>query len=85
MRRSRLRNSTLYALLECGLVFRRRRFPRRSVEPRDRTSQIREMAGRRTERTCSGKPRDSGLGVKEGVREAIRAMLFDEALHPRWS
>jgi aldehyde dehydrogenase (NAD+) len=40
------------------------------------TVNIREVPGFRTELTPFGGTNDSGLGVKEGIREAMRAMTF---------
>ena len=40
------------------------------------TVNIREVPGYRTELTPFGGTKDSGLGVKEGVVEAMRAMTF---------
>jgi len=40
------------------------------------TVNVREVPGWRTELTPFGGIGDSGLGIKEGVREATRAMTF---------
>jgi aldehyde dehydrogenase (NAD+) len=45
-------------------------------ELRAGTVNVREVPGYRTELTPFGGLGDSGLGVKEGVRDAMRAMSF---------
>ena len=46
---------------------------------------VREVPGWRTELTPFGGVGDSGLGVKEGVRDAIRAMSFTKLYTLPWS
>jgi phosphonoacetaldehyde dehydrogenase len=67
-------NSTPYALSSGVCTFDWRAIARCVRELRAGTVNIREVPGWRTELTPFGGIGDSGLGVKEGVREAIRAM-----------
>jgi aldehyde dehydrogenase (NAD+) len=48
------------------------------------TVNIREIPGFRTELTPFGGTKDSGLGVKEGIREAMRAMTFVKLFTLPW-
>jgi acyl-CoA reductase-like NAD-dependent aldehyde dehydrogenase len=48
------------------------------------TVNIREVPGYRTELTPFGGRGDSGLGVKEGVIEAMRAMTFTKLYTLPW-
>lgn len=48
------------------------------------TVNIREVPGYRTELTPFGGTKDSGLGVKEGVIEAMRAMTFTKLYTLPW-
>ena len=54
-------------------------------ELRAGTVNIREVPGWRTELTPFGGIGDSGLGVKEGVREAMRAMSFTKLYTLPWA
>ena len=54
-------------------------------ELRAGTVNVREVPGWRTELTPFGGTGDSGLGVKEGVREAMRAMSFTKLYTLPWS
>ena len=67
-------NGTRYALSSAVCSFDWRAIERCIRELRAGTVNIREVPGWRTELTPFGGIADSGLGVKEGVREAIRAM-----------
>ncbi|HLH64499.1 MAG TPA: aldehyde dehydrogenase family protein [Solirubrobacteraceae bacterium] len=67
-------NATPYALSSGVCTFDWRAISRCIRELRAGTVNIREVPGWRTELTPFGGTGDSGLGVKEGVREAIRAM-----------
>jgi phosphonoacetaldehyde dehydrogenase len=49
------------------------------------TVNIREVPGYRTELTPFGGTKDSGLGVKEGVTEAMRAMTFTKLYSLPWN
>ena len=60
------------------------RSPAASSELRAGTVNIREVPGWRTELTPFGGIGDSGLGVKEGVREAIKAMSFTKLYTLPW-
>ena len=48
------------------------------------TVNVREVPGYRTELTPFGGIKDSGLGVKEGVLEAIRAMTSQKLYTLPW-
>lgn len=67
-------NSTPYALSSAVCTFDWRAISRCIRELRAGTVNIREVPGWRTELTPFGGIGDSGLGIKEGVREATRAM-----------
>ena len=77
-------NGTPYAL-SCGLcTFDWRAISRCVKEVRAGTVNVREVPGWRTEVTPFGGIGDSGLGVKEGVREAIKAMSFTKLYTLPW-
>jgi len=77
-------NGTPYAL-SCGVcTFDWRAISRCIKEVRAGTVNIREVPGWRTEITPFGGVGDSGLGVKEGVREAIKAMTFTKLYTLPW-
>jgi phosphonoacetaldehyde dehydrogenase len=78
-------NSTPYALSSGVCTFDWRAISRCIRELRAGTVNIREVPGWRTELTPFGGTGDSGLGVKEGVREAIRAMSFTKLYTLPWS
>jgi phosphonoacetaldehyde dehydrogenase len=67
-------NGTPYGLSSGVCTFDWRAIARCVRELRTGTVNIREVPGWRTELTPFGGVGDSGLGVKEGVREAMRAM-----------
>jgi aldehyde dehydrogenase (NAD+) len=67
-------NGTPYGLSSGVCTFDWRAISRCVRELRAGTVNIREVPGWRTELTPFGGVGDSGLGVKEGVREAMRAM-----------
>jgi putative phosphonoacetaldehyde dehydrogenase len=77
-------NGTPYAL-SCGVcTFDWRAISRCIKEVRAGTVNVREVPGWRTEITPFGGIGDSGLGVKEGVREAIKAMTFTKLYTLPW-
>jgi aldehyde dehydrogenase (NAD+) len=77
-------NGTPYAL-SCGVcTFDWRAISRCVKEVRAGTVNVREIPGWRTEITPFGGIGDSGLGVKEGVREAIKAMTFTKLYTLPW-
>jgi aldehyde dehydrogenase (NAD+) len=78
-------NSTPYALSSGVCTFDWRAISRCIKELRAGTVNIREVPGWRTELTPFGGTGDSGLGVKEGVREAIRGMTFTKLYTLPWS
>jgi aldehyde dehydrogenase (NAD+) len=78
-------NSTPYALSSAVCTFDWRAIARCIRELRAGTVNIREVPGWRTELTPFGGIGDSGLGVKEGVRDAIRAMSFTKLYTLPWS
>ena len=78
-------NSTPYALSSGVCTFDWRAIARCIRELRAGTVNIREVPGWRTELTPFGGIGDSGLGVKEGVREAIKAMTFTKLYTLPWS
>jgi putative phosphonoacetaldehyde dehydrogenase len=78
-------NSTPYALSSGVCTFDWRAIARCVRELRAGTVNIREVPGWRTELTPFGGIGDSGLGVKEGVREAMRAMTFTKLYTLPWS
>jgi len=77
-------NSTPYALSSGVCTFDWRAISRCIKELRAGTVNIREVPGWRTELTPFGGIGDSGLGVKEGVREAIKAMSFTKLYTLPW-
>ena len=77
-------NATPYALSSGVCTFDWRAISRCIRELRAGTVNIREVPGWRTELTPFGGIGDSGLGVKEGVREAIRAMSFAKLYTLPW-
>ncbi|HLW94340.1 MAG TPA: aldehyde dehydrogenase family protein [Solirubrobacteraceae bacterium] len=77
-------NSTPYALSSAVCTFDWRAIARCIRELRAGSVNIREVPGWRTELTPFGGVGDSGLGVKEGVREAIRAMSFTKLYTLPW-
>jgi len=78
-------NSTPYALSSGVCSFDWRAIVRCIRELRTGTVNVREVPGWRTELTPFGGIGDSGLGVKEGVREAMRAMSFTKLYTLPWS
>jgi phosphonoacetaldehyde dehydrogenase len=80
----RIANSTPYALSSGVCTFDWRAISRCIKELRAGTVNIREVPGWRTEVTPFGGFGDSGLGVKEGVREAIKAMSFTKLYTLPW-
>ena len=78
-------NGTPYALSSGVCTFDWRAISRCIRELRAGTVNIREVPGWRTELTPFGGVADSGLGVKEGVREAMRAMTFTKLYTLPWS
>lgn len=78
-------NATPYAL-SSGVCTRDLQSAMRCVrELRAGTVNVRELPGYRSEVTPFGGVGDSGLGVKEGVREAIRAMSFTKLYTLPWT
>ena len=77
-------NSTPYALSSGVVSFDWRSIQRCIRELRAGTVNVREVPGWRTELTPFGGVGDSGLGVKEGVREAIRAMTSTKLYTLPW-
>lgn len=77
-------NSTPYALSSGVCTFDWRAIARCVQELRAGTVNIREVPGWRTELTPFGGVGDSGLGVKEGVCEAMRAMSFTKLYTLPW-
>lgn len=78
-------NGTPYALSSAVCTFDWRAIARCIRELRAGTVNVREVPGYRTELTPFGGTGDSGLGVKEGVREAMRAMSFTKLYTLPWS
>ncbi|MGA2010710.1 MAG: aldehyde dehydrogenase family protein [Solirubrobacteraceae bacterium] len=78
-------NGTPYALSSGVCTFDWRSIARCIRELRAGTVNIREVPGWRTELTPFGGTGDSGLGVKEGVREAIGAMSHTRLYTLPWS
>jgi putative phosphonoacetaldehyde dehydrogenase len=79
-----LANATPFGL-SCGVVTNNLQAINRCVrELRCGTVNIREVPGYRTELTPFGGTKDSGLGVKEGVIEAMRAMSFTKLYTLPW-
>lgn len=77
-------NATPYALSSGVCTFDWRAIARCIRELRAGTVNVREVPGWRTELTPFGGIGDSGLGVKEGVREAMRAMSFTKLYTLPW-
>ena len=77
-------NSTPYALSSGVVTFDWRAIQRCIRELRAGTVNVREVPGWRTELTPFGGVGDSGLGVKEGVREAMKAMTFTKLYTLPW-
>jgi putative phosphonoacetaldehyde dehydrogenase len=77
-------NGTPYALSSAVCTFDWRAIVRCVRELRAGTVNVREVPGWRTELTPFGGLGDSGLGVKEGVREAMRAMSFTKLYTLPW-
>jgi aldehyde dehydrogenase (NAD+) len=78
-------NSTRYGL-SAGVVSNDLTSIMRCVkELRCGTVNVREVPGFRTEQTPFGGVKDSGLGAKEGVVEAIRAMTTAKLVTLPWS
>lgn len=69
-------NGTEFGLSSGGVTNDLRAIYRSIRKLRGGTVNIREVPGYRTELTSFGGTKDSGLGVKEGVVEAMRAMTF---------
>jgi aldehyde dehydrogenase (NAD+) len=80
----RVANSTPYALSSGVCTFDWRAISRCIRELRAGTVNVREVPGWRTELTPFGGIGDSGLGVKEGVREAVRSMTFTKLYTLPW-
>jgi aldehyde dehydrogenase (NAD+) len=78
-------NATPYALSSGVCTFDWRAISQCIRELRAGTVNIREVPGWRTELTPFGGIGDSGLGVKEGVREAVRAMTHVKLYTLPWS
>jgi aldehyde dehydrogenase (NAD+) len=78
-------NATPYALSSGVCTFDWRAISRCIRELHAGTVNVREVPGWRTELTPFGGIGDSGLGVKEGVRDAIRAMSFAKLYTLPWS
>ena len=80
----RVANATDYGL-SSGVVSNDLHTINRCIrELRCGTVNIREVPGYRTELTPFGGTKDSGLGVKEGVIEAMRAMTFTKLYTLPW-
>jgi phosphonoacetaldehyde dehydrogenase len=79
-----LANATPYALSSGVCTFDWRAIARCIQEVRAGTVNVREVPGWRTELTPFGGIGDSGLGVKEGVREAMRAMSYTKLYTLPW-
>jgi aldehyde dehydrogenase (NAD+) len=77
-------NGTRYALSSGVCTFDWRAISRCIQELRAGTVNVREVPGWRTELTPFGGIGDSGLGVKEGVRETMRAMSFTKLYTLPW-
>ena len=77
-------NATAFGL-SCGVVTNDLRSINRCIhELRCGTVNVREVPGYRTELTPFGGTKDSGLGVKEGVSEAMHAMTFTKLYTLPW-
>ena len=83
-RGDRGRQRTPYALSSGVCTFDWRAITRCIRELRAGTVNVREVPGWRTELTPFGGIGDSGLGVKEGVREAMRADVFTKLYTLPW-
>ena len=77
-------NATPYALSSSVCTFDWRSISRCVRELRAGTVNVNEVPGWRTELTPFGGIGDSGLGVKEGVREAIHAMSYTKLYTLPW-
>jgi putative phosphonoacetaldehyde dehydrogenase len=77
-------NGTPYALSSGVCTFDWRAIARCIRELRAGTVNVREVPGYRSEITPFGGIGDSGLGVKEGVLEAMRAMSFSKLYTLPW-
>jgi phosphonoacetaldehyde dehydrogenase len=77
-------NATPYALSSGVCTFDWRAIARCVRELRAGTVNVREVPGWRTELTPFGGIGDSGLGVKEGVRDAMRAMSYTKLYTLPW-
>ncbi len=77
-------NATRYALSSSICTFDWRAISRCVRELRAGTVNVNEVPGWRTELTPFGGIGDSGLGVKEGVRDAIRAMTYTKLYTLPW-
>lgn len=77
-------NSTPYALSSAACTFDWRAISRCIRELRAGIVNVREVPGWRTELAPFGGLGDSGLGVKEGVRDAMRAMTFTKLYTLPW-
>ena len=77
-------NATSYALSSSVCTFDWRAISRCVRELRAGTVNVNEVPGWRTELTPFGGIGDSGLGAKEGVREAIRAMSYTKLYTLPW-
>jgi putative phosphonoacetaldehyde dehydrogenase len=78
-------NATPYALSGAICTYDWRAIARAVRELRAGTVNVREVPGWRTELTPFGGTGDSGLGVKEGVRDAMRAMSYTKLYTLPWS
>jgi aldehyde dehydrogenase (NAD+) len=78
-------NATPYGLSSGVCTFDWRAIARCIRELRCGTVNIREVPGFRTELTPFGGVGDSGLGVKEGVREAMAAMTYKRLYTLPWT
>lgn len=80
----RVANGTSYGL-SAGVVTNDLRLAHRFIrELRCGTVNIREVPGYRTEATPFGGIKDSGIGVKEGVIEAMKVMTFTKLYTMPW-
>ena len=71
--------------ISCGVVTNNLQAINRCIrELRCGTVNIREVPGYRTELTPFGGTRDSGLGVKEGVIEAMKCFSFVKTVSLPW-
>lgn len=78
-------NGTPYALSAGVVTFDWRAIARCVRELRAGTVNVREVPGYRTELTPFGGIGASGLGIKEGVREAMRALSTSKLYTLPWS